>query len=409
MPARRSDLSLDLYITTNSPGEIAGWVAPAVREIRPRIWKCRITIVLLPCQYASGEEAELVSRTEADRCVRLGEFGEMLNEDKNGPSAARTMVLHMGGDLFFSVYLSKRLRCPLWAYASRPRWGRFVDRFLVPDTGAESLFALMNFPREKYELLGNLVLDSVVLGESEEEMRLALGLAPDEQVISCLTGSRPIEYREGIPFFARIAALITERFPDHRIVFPLAPTVREDELQETLKKNGISWMGDARVHAIDIGGGRWASLVRDRTLEIINCSRLSITVPGTNNLQAAALFVPFVMVLPLDRAEEFPLDGLMGVLPLWLPGFRRFKRAYIRKLNEKTEFVSLPNKMAGRMIAPEIRGTFTAQNAANVVIELLESPERLKGISRAFWELIHERGASVRLAELIAGFAKNRL
>lgn len=165
---------------------------------------------------------------------------------------------------------------------------------------------------------------------------------------------------------------------------------------------GVKWMGETRVHAIDLGGGRWAGVVRDRTLEILNCSRLAIAVPGTNNLQAAALYIPYIMVLPMDRADEFPLDGLPGVLPLWIPGVRRFKKALILRLNARTPFVSLPNKMAGKMIAPEIRGIFQPEEVVEKAAELLSSPDKLQWISRAFWELTHERGASIRLAERIA-------
>jgi lipid-A-disaccharide synthase len=112
------------------------------------------------------------------------------------------------------------------------------------------------------------------------------------------------------------------------------------------------------------------------------------------------------MILPLDKAHEYPLDGLLGLLPLWLPGFRRFKRFYIERLNERTSLISLPNRMAGRMIAPEIRGFFEPGVVARMAIGLLESPETLKKISRAFRELTKERGASARLADNVEEFAK---
>jgi lipid-A-disaccharide synthase len=163
------------------------------------------------------------------------------------------------------------------------------------------------------------------------------------------------------------------------------------------------------VREISLGEGRWAAVVRDRTPEALNCSALALAVPGTNNLQAAALYVPYIMVLPLDKAEEYPLDGILGLLPLWLPGFRRLKRFYIERLNERISFVSLPNKMAGRMIAPEIRGFFEPGMVARMAIGLLESPDALKEMSRAFAELTRERGASARLAEYLRKFAEGEI
>ncbi|MDL2264559.1 hypothetical protein LJC31_07900 [Synergistaceae bacterium OttesenSCG-928-I11] len=406
-----AELSFDLYITANSPGEIAGWVAPLVRELRPRLWNARITLVIVPCQYASGAELAMGAEVGVDRTVRIGGVGEMLRADAASGVRlrrnARKMVLHLGGDFFFSTYLSKRLHCPLWAYSSRPRWGRFVERFFVPDEKAERRFAILDFSRDRYERVGHLALDSVLLAESEEETRSVLGLASDEPVLAFLTGSRPIEYLVGIPYFARIAALIARKFGDHRIFFPLAPTVDEDRLCAALASAGVEWKGESRVHAIHIGDGKWANVVRGRTLEVLNCAKLAVAVPGTNNLQAAALFTPFIMVLPLDRADEYPLDGLPGVLPLWIPGMRYLKKKYIQKLNEKVEFISLPNRMAGRMIAPEIRGIFREEDVAKCAVELLENPTRLQEMSRAFWELTHERGAALKFAEKIAQWAKN--
>ena len=162
------------------------------------------------------------------------------------------------------------------------------------------------------------------------------------------------------------------------------------------------------MRELDLGNGRTAAVTRGSTLETLNCSTLALVVPGTNNLQAAALYIPFIMVLPLDRADEFPLDGLPGLLPLWLPGVRRLKRSYIERLNERVGCVSLPNKLAGRMIAPEIRGYFDHSVVTRMAIGLLESPESLKEMSRAFWELTGERGAAARLASEMEKFAAGK-
>jgi lipid-A-disaccharide synthase len=402
---RDSDLLLDLYITANSPGEISGWVAPVVREVRSRLWDCRVSIVILPCQYASGEELTLSAEIGADRCFRIGE----LNANTSGGKTDKTgkkLVLRLGGDLLFAVYIAKKLKAPLWAYSGRPGWNRFVERFYLPDSDAMRRFALCGLPKEKYELIGNLALDSVAVNENEEETREILGLSREEPVISCLAGSRPVEYCEATPFLARIASLVTRKFPDHKVLFPLAPTVREDLLMKALDDAGIERRGETRVHSIGLGDGRWGTVVRGRTLESLVCSRLAITVPGTNNLQAAALYVPFIMILPLHKADEYPLDGLPGILPLWFPGVRKLKKSYIVRLNERTDFVSLPNKMAKKMIAPEIRGFFTAEDVALKAISLLGDEGELKRIQRAFWELTHERGASVTLASKIAEWAK---
>jgi lipid-A-disaccharide synthase len=315
-------------------------------------------------------------------------------------------VLHLGGDVIFSIYLSKRLGCGLWVYSSRPRWKFFVDRYFAPDEKSGERFAKSGLAPDRYRVIGNIALDSVRLSETEEETREFLGIGPEAPVLACLTGSRPIEYTGSLKLFVSVSRLVADKFPDLEVLFPLAPTVREDLLQKTLDEAGVGWAGESRVRGIDIGGGRMAAVVRGRTLEALNCSTLALAVPGTNNLQAAALYIPFIMVLPLDNADEFPLDGLLGLLPLWLPGFRQIKRAYIERMNERTGCLSLPNKIAGRMVAPEIRGMFEPAVVARMAAGLLDSPEKLKEISRSFWDCTHERGASAKIAGEIEKFAK---
>jgi lipid-A-disaccharide synthase len=404
MSVRFDDISADIFITANSPGEISGWSVPVIRELRAKIWRCRITIVILPCQYASGEEMDLASKSGADRCLALGQIKGLKHE--SGGIAQKRLLLHLGGDVAFSVYLSKVIKCPLWVYASRPKWKFFVDRYFVPDAKSAERFKSGGVGERRCRIVGNLALDSVVLNQTEEETREFLGLPPDVPVLACLTGSRPIEYTGSLTLFVRVSQIVAARFPDLRVIFPLAPTVREELIEKNLADSGISWKGENSVREIDIAQGRTALVVRNMTLEALNCAKLALAVPGTNNLQAAALLVPFIMVLPLDRADEFPLDGLMGIIPHTFPGFRRLKRAYIKRMNEKTSVLSLPNKIAGRMTAPEIRGIFTPHVVARMAIGLLESPEKLKDISRAFFECTHERGASKKIAEDIMKFVK---
>ncbi|MDR1133647.1 MAG: hypothetical protein LBL05_05755 [Synergistaceae bacterium] len=404
MSIQPDDISADIFITANSPGEISGRSVPIIRELRAKIWRCRITVVLLPCQYASGEEMALASESGADRCLPWRRIKELKRAP--GGIAGKRLLLHLGGDVAFSVYLSKIIKCPLWVYASRPRWKFFVDRYFTADAKSAERLKSGGVAERRCRIVGDIALDSVVLNETEEETREFLGLPPDVPIIACLTGSRPIEYTGSIGLFVRVSQIVAARFPDLRVIFPLAPTVREELIQKALAESGISWRGENRVREIDIAPGRTALVVRNMTLEALNCSKLALAVPGTNNLQAAALFVPFIMVLPLDRADEFPLDGLMGIIPPSFPGFKRLKRAYIKRMNEKTSVLSLPNIIAGRMIAPEIRGILNPHVVARMAIGLLESPEKLKEISRAFLECTHERGASGKIAEDILKFVK---
>ena len=132
MPGIAGETPLDLYIMANSPGEIAGLAGPLVRELRLRAGEIRITIVVPPCQYASGEELELGHGIGADRCVNFGGLKNLISESgEKKKTPPKRLLLHLGGDVAFSVYASKKLRCPLWVYTSSPRWRFFVGRYFV--------------------------------------------------------------------------------------------------------------------------------------------------------------------------------------------------------------------------------------------------------------------------------------
>ena len=149
--------ALDLYVTANSPGEISGWVAPLARELRTRVGSLRITVVVPPCQYASGEELELGRQAGADRCVRVGGLKSLADvRDPGGAGDGKRLVMHLGGDVAFSVYISRRLKCPLLVYSSRPRWKFFVDRYFLPDEKCSERFSLRGVASSKYAVIGNI-------------------------------------------------------------------------------------------------------------------------------------------------------------------------------------------------------------------------------------------------------------
>jgi hypothetical protein len=103
----------------NSPGEISGLAGPLVRELRLRAGEIRITITVPPCQYASGEELELGRAIGADRCVNIGDLKKLISEPgEKKIMPPKRLLLHLGGDVAFSVYASKKLKCPLWVYTS---------------------------------------------------------------------------------------------------------------------------------------------------------------------------------------------------------------------------------------------------------------------------------------------------
>lgn len=89
----------NLYILSNSPGEISGWVKPTASAVALEQLNIKTTLVLLPCPYASGMEREYgVTMDGIDYCAS---FREAWGKDER-----KSIVLQLGGDPFFGAALS---------------------------------------------------------------------------------------------------------------------------------------------------------------------------------------------------------------------------------------------------------------------------------------------------------------
>jgi lipid-A-disaccharide synthase len=91
------------------------------------------------------------------------------------------------------------------------------------------------------------------------------------------------------------------------------------------------------------------------------------------------------------------MDGLIGLI-LALPGLRLLKRRLVPRLLAKVPFVSLPNRIAGIPIVPELRGHVTPAGVARAASTLLDDPEKL-ALIRSALRRFADRGAAERVAE----------
>lgn len=386
----------ELFLLSNSPGEVAGWVKPVAEAFGERREGVSVTLALLPCPYASGMERRYGSQIDAiDKVVALRELW------KEKRSGGKGLVLQLGGDPMFGALLSARLSAPWMIYTSRPRWRSRVAHYFVPDETAERRFASVGAGR--CTRVGNLALDSVPRGMSEAEAKARLGLDAAQAAVCFLPGSRPFEYEQGAAFFCRAAAEVLRALPGLSALMPLAPTVDEPVLTGGLKKYGLSWEGAERAETVLCEGFR-IRLLRGEAFSAMKASRLVVALPGTNNLQAAALGAPLMMAAPLNEAENIPLDGIAGIIPHSFPGFRRLKKRLVFQLNRKEKFLSLPNRLAGKAIVPEYRGLLTPELVAERAIELLSSPRRLEDIRRGYGQIKFEFGAAAGIADALADY-----
>jgi lipid-A-disaccharide synthase len=391
----------ELYILTNSPGEVSGWVRPVVMELGSKGFPAKISLVVLPCQYASGMEAEYGKEIEGIDSVCT--FKELW-KNSGLMKGTKRLVLQLGGDPFFGAILSAKLRCIWMIYTARPRWKSRVAHYFVPDAYAEKRFAVRGVERDRVTRVGNLIFDSTPRCENTDEARRIMALSEGEEAVSFLPGSRPFEYRDGFPFFTFAAMEVLRKHPNYHAFLPVAPTVDENLLTEGLHEAGLNWTGGSYAEEILWDGPGRIRFIRDNNFEAIKASALAVAFPGTNNLQITSLCVPLLTVIPLNQAENIPLDGIPGMIPMYLPGAARLKKKLVYWYSGRLKYASLPNRMAGKEIVPEHRGVMTPLMVADLVEKLISDPERLSQIVEGYSEIALERGAALKIAVKVCDY-----
>ncbi len=396
---------MHIFITANSPGEIAGWVMPFGKKLKEKNPQVKITLLIPPCQYASGKEVKVAQKWPwIDRVIGpknflkyifLGKKTSLLN------SAEKSCILFLGGDPFYAAFLSKKLKIPAFAYTNRPRWRKYFKKFLVTDEKTKEKFVCLGVEPEKVEVVGHLALDSVEIAKNKKEIYENFKLSSTSFVISFLPGSRPVEIQFMLPFFIKTVDLIRKNFSNVQFLFILSPFADENKIKHLIEKEDAKIIGKERFLKIKTQHGTEVTLVEENPYEVISISDLAVTIPGTNNLQIAKIGTPMLIVVPLNKAELIPLDGIFGLINPKIPPFGFVRRHLVFEKSKKLKFVSLPNIIAGEEVVPEIRGILQAEDVAKKVVFLLKDPNLREKMANKLQTITGKKGAAEKIAKII--------
>jgi len=392
-----------LVILTNSPGEVSGWVKPVLEALSQRQLRLEIMLAVLPCPYASGGEAAYGATLPGVSCAL--KYKEL---KRNPPADGKNLILQLGGDPMFGYMLSRKMKCEWMIYTSRPKFKRYVRKYFLPDEKAVERFRKAKVRRLACQYVGNLILDSIPCIKDKQQAREIMKLNDYEHTVAFLPGSRPFEYRIGVAYFTRAAQELMNRYQNINSYLVVAPTVDEQLLKLGLDEAGIPYTGEDRVETIPCNNGHKITVVREKGFAAIKASDLAVALPGTNNLQIAALGTPLLMVAPTNYAEEIPLDGIAGLIPFKLPGFRTLKKKLVYWANSRTKYVSLPNRIADEEIVPEHRRIMTPLTVAHLADEILATPGRLEEIAEGYERINFEYGASRKIADEVERYYRTR-
>ncbi|MEB3197368.1 MAG: hypothetical protein VKP62_09210 [Candidatus Sericytochromatia bacterium] len=408
----------NLVILTNGPGEVSGWVHPVVASWRARHPRARITVLLLPCPHASGREASVLAGwpeapsvwlpAESLRFILVGRqpAGRALG-DTSG------IVLFLGGDQVFGVLAARRLGWPLFVYTEKlALWPSRSECYLVASSPLRDRLLQRGIPAQKIEVVGDLMRDASLLGSREHLVGEPEppGLATPELLL--LPGSKPSKFRAALPLFLGAAEQVQRNLPGTRLRLVRAAYVNRAELAEAASDDRfIPFTGGVTAQYRSGTDGEWLDTAGGASVQIIprqalanvpSGPRLALTLPGTNTADLAFAGIAMLVVLPLQRPDLIPLDGLLGQLGR-LPLFGPFlTRDMAKRFLRRSPLVALPNRAAGRMVTPEWIGDIRSGPLAARLADMLADPDRLLEIGRDLQACSAPPGSADRLLEVIS-------
>lgn len=391
-----------IYVLANSPGEMSGWVAPVVMEVRSVLPDAHITVAIVSDWFSSGKEREFALKLPVDRvvgiCTLLGEVWK-----NRGTYADRqSLVLFLGGDALWAIGLARLLKCSAMAYMPRVYHPTRFKRIFVPSQTERERAIRKGGEPDRITVVPALALDSVKPSAPVSKLKGRYRLrSEDRPVFALMAGSRSDYAAMSVNFMLDIADHLLAEYPQSQALLPVSPFIDPGIVLSVLQERGLQWDGAATDPVIFAGPGRRLRFVFTNTHDAISVADMAIVLPGTNNLQCAALGIPFIMLMPLNSIEHIPFEGLLGLLyPKFFP-FNKLKKYLILMMSTHIRYMSMVNRMAGRMLAPEMRGVLQTAEVARAASELWRDSERREQMRSDLLELTRERGAARIIAEAI--------
>lgn len=396
---------MEIFITVNSPGEIAGWLRPVSRKIKEKYPSHKITTILLPCLFASGREEEVIERIPwVDEVQPSRNFFSHLRSKKKDDA----LLLHLGGDLMYAAMLARKWKIPAWAYIwANRRWDKYFCGYLVRDERELKRLEKNCIPPGKISIVGDMLVDSVHDNITTDTVK---NNSTTGFRICYLPGSRLKEVYYMGAFFLKISEIIGKNFSGSEFNLLISPFLKIEEVMDVLRKKPDRKMGGSsgkiseNEKTFNGSGDISIRLLGESHYEYLKNSDIAISVPGTKTGETGILGIPFITVLPLNRVEEVPFFGMVGLMEL-IPFFgKKFKGFLMAKIASKFGYISQPNILAEREIIPEMMRWLTPEEVAEEAIKLLEDKERRDRISQELRDLYQpHRGASERVVNKILG------
>ncbi|MBD8214940.1 lipid-A-disaccharide synthase [Erwinia persicina] len=245
-------------------------------------------------------------------------------------------------------------------YVSPSVWAWRQKRVFKIGRSTDLVLAFLPFEKAFYDrfnvpcrFIGHTMADAMPIEPDKQAARRELGIAPDALCLALLPGSRGAEVEMLSADFLRTAVLLRAKYPALEIVVPLVNPRRREQFE----KIKAEVAPDLIMHLLD-GKGRAAMVASDAAL----------LASGTAALECMLAKCPMVVGY---RMKPFTF---------WLA-----------KRLVKTEYVSLPNLLAGRELVKELLQDECQPDRLAAALEpLLAAGKTRDALLATFAELHHQ-------------------
>ena len=386
---------------TNGPGELHTWAYPVYRELRAQRPDLKVSFSLIPCQYASGREAEAAHGFGADAVSTPGEYLKLAATGSLPPQlgAESGFVLSLGGNTRMAIKLARALQYPVYSYKFVPHWDKRLRKLFVHDASALTKARRLGAPASRVEQVGNLVADALAGTEPAGN--------PGKPHIFLGAGTRDAFSIFLIPFMIGVVDRLGQRYPQARFVWPVSKLLSQDAVLAGIAGERAEVMAGAAgrlegEQVITPSGVVIDTVPEQARYAHMRVSDLAVTIPGTNTLELGVAGVPSVVVLPMNKPEAIPLDGLghwLGLIPLVGKYLKRYAvKLFVEGMKLPT---SLPNRISGEPLMVEVTGQVSAAQVAEAASKLLANEADLVRRRARLLATMPQPGAAARLVGTI--------
>lgn len=387
-----------IVLTSNGPGELYTWAKPVLDELHRRVPEARTVVSLIPCQFATGSETEIARSFPVDAVTSPSETMRAVASPAGNSwftGAERGAVISLGGNATLAIQLGKRLGYPVFRYGFEPQWNPAFTTLFLADASAGARSRHKGAPAERVLVVGNLVADAVQAAQPIGN--------PGTPHIMVFPGSRDVFARGLVPFLIEVVDRLGQSHPGARFVWPVSRLLDDATIAAGIAGDDAHVLGGVAGtrdgdSVLTPGGTRIDMIGEDLRHAHMRAADLAITIPGTNTLELGIVGVPSVVILPMNRPELIPLEGVghwLGLLPVVGRYLKRYAvRLFVEGLNRP---ISLPNRFSGEDIFVELAGRLTPADVAASAHALLSHPEDLANRRRRLAATMPGPGAAEAL------------